>query len=164
MKDCILYTNIIQSNKNPNIHKRNTWIEYYKYNKIGLPCNCSGSSGSQSKEVLFFMFPIMCLWIWIQGENPDLYNYLYVLKLNNFCNIIMTAGNSEMKTLLQPCCVGLEGKYFCGSVDKSGVKKYSVCSNPELSFFWDDVHPVQNGWKAVYYALRSTLNENIHFP
>ncbi|KAJ0103483.1 hypothetical protein Patl1_05909 [Pistacia atlantica] len=67
-------------------------------------------------------------------------------------------GNSEMKTLLQPCCVGINETYFCGSVDKNGKKKYSVCKNPEESFFWDDVHPSQNGWKIVYDALRPSLD------
>jgi phospholipase/lecithinase/hemolysin len=46
---------------------------------------------------------------------------------------------------LQPCCVG---DLFCGSV---------VCDKPELTFFWDGLHPSQNGWYAVYQMVQSSL-------
>ncbi|GLT93333.1 hypothetical protein SLE2022_111310 [Rubroshorea leprosula] len=55
---------------------------------------------------------------------------------------------------LEPCCVG-----SCGSVDKSGAKLYNVCKKPAASFFWDSVHLSQNGWHAVYLALRSSLHK-----
>ena len=58
---------------------------------------------------------------------------------------------------LKPCCVGISSEYSCGRVDESGVKKYSVCKNPELSFFWDMIHPSQNGWQAVYLELKASL-------
>lgn len=44
------------------------------------------------------------------------------------------------------------------STDKEGTIKYTICENPELSFFWDIVHPSQNGWHAVYQELQSSLN------
>ncbi|XVE76003.1 hypothetical protein DITRI_Ditri12bG0137700 [Diplodiscus trichospermus] len=50
----------------------------------------------------------------------------------------------------QPCCVGVSAEYSCGSVDENGVKKYTLCSNPKSKFFWDTVHPTQEGWQAVY--------------
>ncbi|TXG49343.1 hypothetical protein EZV62_025218 [Acer yangbiense] len=34
-------------------------------------------------------------------------------------------GKLEVKNPLEPCCVGLDDKYSCGSVDDKGVKKYS---------------------------------------
>ncbi|XP_031268398.1 GDSL esterase/lipase At5g03610-like [Pistacia vera] len=100
----------------------------------------------------------------LNNENKDSVIFLldlYAAFMSTLTKNGKLSGNSEMKTLLQPCCVGLEQKYFCGSIDDSGAKKYSVCKHPELSFFWDDIHPSENGWKAVYYALRSTLDEKI---
>ncbi|XAR53490.1 hypothetical protein NMG60_11022063 [Bertholletia excelsa] len=59
---------------------------------------------------------------------------------------------------LKPCCEGTERGYACGNVDgKTGAKKYLVCEKPELSFFWDMIHPAQHGWLAVYKALKSSL-------
>lgn len=62
------------------------------------------------------------------------------------------------KNALKPCCVGLSSEYSCASVDDKGENKYSVCKHPELSFFWDTVHPSQSGWHAVYLSLRSSLH------
>ncbi|XP_024029386.1 GDSL esterase/lipase At5g03610 [Morus notabilis] len=58
---------------------------------------------------------------------------------------------------LKPCCVGISNGHSCGSVDGSGSKKYTVCNNPNSSFFWDVIHPSQNGWRVVFSALRSSL-------
>jgi phospholipase/lecithinase/hemolysin len=41
------------------------------------------------------------------------------------------------------------GVIFCGSDD--------VCDKPELTFFWDSVHPSQNGWNAVYQMVQSSI-------
>lgn len=61
---------------------------------------------------------------------------------------------------LQPCCEGEGPKYHCGDVDATtGAKKYSLCEKPELSFFWDYVHPSQNGWKAISTLLQSSLSQ-----
>ncbi|KAK8672156.1 hypothetical protein V6N13_110529 [Hibiscus sabdariffa] len=51
---------------------------------------------------------------------------------------------------LEPCCVGVSAAFSCGSVDENGVKKYTVCLNPRSKFFWDTVHPTEEGWRAVY--------------
>ncbi|XVF24637.1 hypothetical protein REPUB_Repub13aG0144300 [Reevesia pubescens] len=67
------------------------------------------------------------------------------------------SGSSSMNPL-QPCCVGrVMGKHYCGSVDESGAKQYFICQNPNLSIFWDTIHPSQNGWHAIYLALRPSL-------
>ncbi|KAK6933524.1 GDSL lipase/esterase [Dillenia turbinata] len=59
---------------------------------------------------------------------------------------------------LRPCCVGVPG-HSCGDVDENGMKKYEVCENPSSSFFWDDVHPTQEGWYEVFSALQPSLNK-----
>ncbi|XVE90861.1 hypothetical protein DITRI_Ditri20bG0110300 [Diplodiscus trichospermus] len=72
------------------------------------------------------------------------------------------SGSMSMKNPLEPCCVGrVKGKYYCGSVDESGAKQYVICENPNLSLFWDEIHPSQSGWHAVYLALRSSLHKLI---
>ncbi|PKI35122.1 hypothetical protein CRG98_044473 [Punica granatum] len=68
-----------------------------------------------------------------------------------------TAGSSLNP--LKPCCVGSGKGYSCGSTDEKGAKKYEVCKNPELSFFWDTIHPSQSGWESVYSIIRPSLYE-----
>lgn len=63
---------------------------------------------------------------------------------------------------LKACCVGEGLNNYCGSVGDNGEKKYSVCEKPELSFFWDGVHPSQNVWQAVYTLLQSSLGQLNH--
>ncbi|CAN1780834.1 GDSL esterase/lipase At5g03610, partial [Linum perenne] len=64
------------------------------------------------------------------------------------------------RNILKPCCIGVSSDHNCGDVDKStGAKKYVVCNNPNISLFWDMVHPAQNGWHAVYQTLESSLHK-----
>ncbi|KDP35848.1 hypothetical protein JCGZ_10329 [Jatropha curcas] len=56
----------------------------------------------------------------------------------------------EYKNPLKPCC-SLE--------INNGERKFIICKHPELAFYWDDVHPSQNGWHSVYLALKPTLKE-----
>ncbi|KAL5069147.1 hypothetical protein RYX36_020034 [Vicia faba] len=67
-------------------------------------------------------------------------------------------GNSRVANVLRPCCVPESSTYQCGSVDERGEKRYSLCDNPEGSFFWDDFHPTQNGWDAVYKMVQTSLS------
>ncbi|CAL5209130.1 unnamed protein product [Lathyrus oleraceus] len=69
--------------------------------------------------------------------------------------------NSALMNPLEFCCKGECSKNSCGSVDDNGEKKYSLCEKPEVSFFWDKVHPSQNGWNAVYKQLQSSLGQLI---
>jgi phospholipase/lecithinase/hemolysin len=55
--------------------------------------------------------------------------------------------------------MGVSSEYFCGSEDEKGAKKYTICEDPESAFFWDTVHPTQEGWRAVYSALQPTLEQ-----
>ncbi|CAI9296218.1 unnamed protein product [Lactuca saligna] len=67
----------------------------------------------------------------------------------------LSAGGSK---LLRPCCQGVTKEYFCGNVEKgTGVMKYNVCGNVSDSFFWDMIHPSQQGWHTVSSNLRSSL-------
>ncbi|KAL3834090.1 hypothetical protein ACJIZ3_008826 [Penstemon smallii] len=58
--------------------------------------------------------------------------------------------------LLKPCCAGVHGE-DCGFVDKNGIKKYVICKNRKQSFFWDLIHPTNEGWRTVYLALQPSL-------
>ncbi|KAG4997952.1 hypothetical protein JHK82_028728 [Glycine max] len=85
---------------------------------------------------------------------------------NSFLSAIETmqkkrAEKSTLMNPLQPCCEGNNLEDSCGSLDDEGSKKYSLCENPKLSFFWDTLHPSQNGWFAVYTILQSTLGQLI---
>lgn len=71
----------------------------------------------------------------------------------------MFEGDSKFENPLKPCCIGISKEYSCGSVDENGAKKYTVCENPVAAFFWDDVHPSQEGWRSVYLALQPTLQQ-----
>lgn len=67
--------------------------------------------------------------------------------------LLPCSGSSKFGNPLKPCCTGISTEYGCGSVDANGVKKYVVCDDPETTFFWDTVHPTQEGWRAVYSSL-----------
>ncbi|KAM3360176.1 GDSL esterase/lipase like [Capsicum galapagoense] len=70
-------------------------------------------------------------------------------------------GNSNFENPFKPCCMGTSSKYSCG--DQSGLqKKYVICKNPELSFFWDVIHPSQQGWFAVFSALKPSLSSLLY--
>ncbi|XP_038994658.1 GDSL esterase/lipase At5g03610-like [Hibiscus syriacus] len=89
----------------------------------------------------------------------DLYD-AFISALNKLTK--RASASSGMKNPLKPCCDGKEkGKYYCGSVDESGAKQYSICENPNLSLFWDTVHPSQNGWRTIFSSLRSSLHKLI---
>ncbi|XP_019151440.1 PREDICTED: GDSL esterase/lipase At5g03610-like isoform X2 [Ipomoea nil] len=66
-------------------------------------------------------------------------------------------GKSSFPYPLAPCCLG-----NCGLVDVSGKKEYGLCDDPKMAFFWDMTHPSQQGWFAVYSALKSSLPHLFH--
>ncbi|XP_077230759.1 GDSL esterase/lipase At5g03610-like [Tasmannia lanceolata] len=67
-------------------------------------------------------------------------------------------GKSKFENPLKPCCEGINSNYECGSIDENGKWMYTVCEKPDSSFFWDTVHPSQQGWNAVAASLQSTFN------
>ncbi|KAL4357695.1 GDSL esterase/lipase At5g03610 [Arachis hypogaea] len=64
--------------------------------------------------------------------------------------------NSSLMNPLEECCVANMG-HECGDVDEKGAKQYKVCQNPNLAFFWDTVHPSQNGWNAIFTLLQPSI-------
>jgi phospholipase/lecithinase/hemolysin len=68
-------------------------------------------------------------------------------------------GNMKFETPLEPCCMGIKSGYSCGDYDEKGEKMYRICDKPQSYFFWDEVHPTQAGWHAVFLALKPTLNQ-----
>ncbi|KAL5743181.1 hypothetical protein ACOSP7_029913 [Xanthoceras sorbifolium] len=84
---------------------------------------------------------------------------LYSAFMTVFANKGDPLGSSKFENPLKLCCVGTSIEDSCGSVDESGAKKYTVCDNPEATFFWDTVHPTQEGWRAVYSALQANLEQ-----
>lgn len=64
-------------------------------------------------------------------------------------------GTLKFKDPLRPCCEAVSTGYKCGNTEH-GKGMYVVCNNPNSTFFWDDVHPSQAGWRAVYLALKSS--------
>ncbi|XP_011044546.1 PREDICTED: GDSL esterase/lipase At5g03610-like [Populus euphratica] len=78
---------------------------------------------------------------------------LYKAFMDAFKSQGKNPGSSKFGNPLKPCCTGISTDYGCGSVDANGAKKYVVCDDPESTFFWDTVHPTQEGWRAVYSAL-----------
>ncbi|KAK4834074.1 hypothetical protein QYF36_016376 [Acer negundo] len=78
-----------------------------------------------------------------------------ILDLNRaFKTVFANKGSSKFVDILKPCCLGIRPEFPCGYVDPKGVKKYTICENPESTFFWDFGHPTQAAWHAVYLALR----------
>lgn len=65
-------------------------------------------------------------------------------------------GSTRFKTPLQACCEGT-----CAHVDTKGKKRYILCDDPKSTFFWDDVHPTQEGWRSVYSVLGNPLTESL---
>ncbi|XP_076933329.1 GDSL esterase/lipase At5g03610-like [Bidens hawaiensis] len=70
----------------------------------------------------------------------------------------ISTGNSKVESLLKPCCQGASKQYQCGNIDaRTKMLKYSVCGNHSSSFFWDMIHPSQQGWIAVSSHLWSSI-------
>lgn len=73
--------------------------------------------------------------------------------------LFVSIGSLKLENPLKPCCMGMSRGNSCGSVDENGAKKYTVCENADMAFFWDMVHPSQNGWHAVFLAISSSLHQ-----
>nr|GLL20733.1 GDSL esterase/lipase At5g03610-like isoform X2 [Ipomoea trifida] len=56
------------------------------------------------------------------------------------------------------CCKGTRSGSSCGNVDEDGRKEYVVCEDPKQSFFWDTLHPSQQGWLSVFSIVKPSLN------
>ncbi|KAK4480411.1 hypothetical protein RD792_013484 [Penstemon davidsonii] len=88
--------------------------------------------------------------------------YIYLDLYTAFTSALQTENNSSGRnsrndeSQLKPCCLG-KNVEDCGLTDENGVKKYVVCENLTESFFWDSLHPSNQGWGAIYEALIPSL-------
>ncbi|GLT94672.1 hypothetical protein SLE2022_124010 [Rubroshorea leprosula] len=108
----------------------------------------------------------------VLSDIHNLYLREAVYKLNNETNStsnfitldLYTAFNTATATFENPyeaCCVGTSSELVCGSVDANGERQYTVCDDPNISFFWDFAHPTQRGWEAVFStpAMQESLEQ-----
>lgn len=95
-------------------------------------------------------------------SSPSSLSALVILDLHSAfvsaLNMLRHQSGNLSENPLKPCCVGVTEGYSCGNVGDKGVKNYVLCNHPETSFFWDNIHPSQNGWHAVYSFLHSSLH------
>ncbi|RAL37070.1 hypothetical protein DM860_003992 [Cuscuta australis] len=76
-----------------------------------------------------------------------------------FMSALRGKKSSSFDKGLGECCRGTTSGSSCGDVDRdSGTKKYVVCEDPKRSFFWDTVHPSQQGWLSVFSVLAPSLH------
>nr|GMC61584.1 GDSL esterase/lipase At5g03610-like [Ipomoea batatas] len=68
------------------------------------------------------------------------------------------SGKSSFVNPLGECCKGTRSGSSCGDVDEDGRKEYVVCEDPKQSFFWDTIHPSQQGWLSVFSIVKPSLN------
>jgi phospholipase/lecithinase/hemolysin len=71
-------------------------------------------------------------------------------------------GAKKFENLRRPCCESFTPDNYCGEVDKNGNKMYSLCTNPDQYFYWDDVHPTQAAWTAVAEMLEPTVHQFLY--
>ncbi|XP_019191624.1 PREDICTED: GDSL esterase/lipase At5g03610-like isoform X2 [Ipomoea nil] len=84
----------------------------------------------------------------------DLYSaFMYAFNVHN-----NRPGKSSFVNPWEECCKGRRSGSSCGDVDEDGRKEYVVCEDPKHSFFWDAIHPSQQGWLAVFSIVKPSLN------
>ncbi|NP_001242541.1 GDSL esterase/lipase At5g03610-like precursor [Glycine max] len=91
-----------------------------------------------------------------QQTNKDNSTFIVLDLFDTFTSVLNHPSTNNIKDPLKPCCVGLSSQDFCGKVDENNVKQYKVCDSPKSAFFWDNLHPTQAGWEAVYKKLQKT--------
>ncbi|CAH8360775.1 unnamed protein product [Eruca vesicaria subsp. sativa] len=45
----------------------------------------------------------------------------------------------------------------CFEIDLNEFKNSTLCEDPRSAFFWDPIHPTQEGWKSIYKVLRHNI-------
>ncbi|OIW11338.1 hypothetical protein TanjilG_20487 [Lupinus angustifolius] len=100
----------------------------------------------------------------LNQQNKDHPSFIILNLYDTFLSVLNKPKKHNIENPLKPCCAGVSSEYYCGSVDKNNVKKYTVCANPKKAFFWDIVHPSQAGWHAVFEEMKSTkaLHQILH--
>uniref|UniRef100_A0A7N0UYY6 GDSL esterase/lipase n=1 Tax=Kalanchoe fedtschenkoi TaxID=63787 RepID=A0A7N0UYY6_KALFE len=96
-----------------------------------------------------------------KGSTPYVVLDLYSSFMSVLQNNSTQQESVKFRNPLKLCCAGTSSGAYCGTLGADGEKMYTVCDEPEASFFWDTVHPTQEGWRAVYIALQATLKQNL---
>ncbi|OAY83901.1 GDSL esterase/lipase, partial [Ananas comosus] len=94
----------------------------------------------------------------INKLDPANQNFL-TLNLNEpFQDIVyQVKGAKKFKSPNRPCCESFRTDGYCGQIDEKGSNQFTLCSNPEEYFYWDDAHPTQAGWAAVFESLKDPI-------
>jgi phospholipase/lecithinase/hemolysin len=66
--------------------------------------------------------------------------------------------SSQFKFKLTPCCEGIDPKDFCADTSTDGIL-YSLCKNPKMHFYWDEMHPSQTGWAAIMAQVEGSIKQ-----
>ncbi|VVB12978.1 unnamed protein product [Arabis nemorensis] len=80
---------------------------------------------------------------------------------NAFSTVFKNKGENPgstttFKTPFKACCEGT-----CSVVDAKGVKDYTLFDDPKSAFFWDGLHPTQEGSRAVYAVLAKNITASL---
>nr|XP_027124408.1 GDSL esterase/lipase At5g03610-like [Coffea arabica] len=97
-----------------------------------------------------------------QLNNESLSTQFEILDLDAAFTAIIQHVQDRKEAPLTPCCQGI-ANYSCGDVDSNGKQMYTVCRKPKHAFFWDNAHPTQAGWHAVFSVLKPTIKDLCEF-
>lgn len=67
--------------------------------------------------------------------------------------------SKQFKHKLTPCCESFDPKGYCGQHGSNYKLLYSFCTKPDKYFYWDDVHPTQEGWLSVMKQLEDPIRK-----
>ncbi|EOA21024.1 hypothetical protein CARUB_v10001358mg [Capsella rubella] len=85
--------------------------------------------------------------------------HYYIIDIHHaFMTVLENKGSKRFKNRMKSCCDG-----YCGRLDE-GEKLYTLCDDPKSFFFWDEVHPTQEGWRSVYSVLENPLTDSMTKP
>ncbi|CAF2041183.1 unnamed protein product [Brassica napus] len=99
------------------------------------------------------------------GHHNDLLHEV-VAKLNNETNhsaFTIIDYNNAFLTVINnkgeiPDILLFETPFIeCFQIDVNEFKNSTLCDDPRSAFFWDGLHPTQEGWKSVYTVLRKNI-------
>ncbi|KAG7589296.1 GDSL lipase/esterase [Arabidopsis suecica] len=94
------------------------------------------------------------------NKETGLSTFMFIDYYNAFLTVFKNKGeipgSTRFETPLKECCGGI-----CGVVDEKGQKNYTLCDEPKSAFFWDALHPTQEGWKSVYAVLGKNLTASL---
>ncbi|CAN6441868.1 unnamed protein product [Victoria cruziana] len=78
--------------------------------------------------------------------------------LDNYNAFLAVLQQEKFGNRLKGCCMGVNISVWCGTVDNSGHRQYTLCPIPWSTFWWDNNHPSHFGWKAVVEYHQPTLD------